>query len=122
VFTKSKKTYGSEIIAASMKRKGYFFSRLRVAKLMRKEALISKIKRSFKVTTDSNHGYCISKNHLSRNFTPKALNETWVSDITYIKTDQGWLYLTTIIDLFDRQLIGWALSKYLFTKETIVTA
>ena len=74
------------------------------------------------MTTDSNHRYSISKNHLSRNFKPNALNETWVSDITYIRTGQGWLYLTTIIDLFDRQVIGWALSKSLFTRETIVPA
>ena len=122
VFTESKKTYGSPRIAVSLKRQGYAVSRPRVAKLMRKEGLRSKIKRRFKLTTDSNHGYSISKNHLSRNFKPNALNETWVSDITYIRTGQGWLYLTTIIDLFDRQVIGWALSKSLFTRETIVPA
>ena len=77
---------------------------------MRKAGLRSKTKKKYRVTTDSNHGYSISKNHLSRNFKPKELNETWVSDITYIKTRQGWLYLTTIIDLLDRQVIGWALS------------
>ena len=68
-----------------------------MAKLVRKEGLRSKIKRRFRVATNSNHGYSISENHLSRNFKPKTLNETWVSDITYIKTGQGWLYLTTII-------------------------
>ena len=82
VFTESKKTYGSPRIAASLKRQGYAVSRPRVAKLMRKEGLRSKIKGRFKVTTDSNHGYSISKNHLSRNFKPNVLNETWVSDIT----------------------------------------
>jgi len=122
VFTESKKTYGSPRIAASLKRQGYAVSRPRVAKLMRKEGLRSKIKGRFKVTTDSNHGYSISKNHLSRNFKPNVLNETWVSDITYIRTGQGWLYLTKVIDLFDRQVIGWALSKSLFTRETIVPA
>ena len=122
VFKESKGTYGSPRITANLKKKGYLVSKPRVAKLMRKEGLKSKTKKRFKVTTDSNHGYSISKNHLSRNFKPKALNETWVSDITYIKTRQGWLYLTTIIDLFDRQVIGWALSKSLFTKETIIPA
>ena len=66
--------------------------------------------------------YSISENHLNRNFKPNALNEVWVSDITYIKTNEGWLYLTTIIDLFDRQIIGWSLSKSLFTKATIIPA
>lgn len=122
VFKESKGTYGSPRITANLKRQGYLVSKPRVAKLMRKECLRSKTKKRFRVTTDSNHGYSISKNYLSRNFKPKELNETWVSDITYIKTRQGWLYLTTIIDLFDRQVIGWALSKSLFTKETIIPA
>lgn len=81
-----------------------------------------RIKRRFRVTTNSNHGYSISESHLSRNFKPKTLNETWVSDITYIKIGQGWLYLATIIDLYDSQVSGWALSKYLFTSETIIPA
>ena len=122
VFEESKRTYGSPRITANLKRQGYIISRPRVAKLMRKEGLRSKIKRRFRVTTNSNHGYSISENHLSRNFKSKTLNETWVSDITYIKTGQGWLYLTTIIDLFDKQVIGWALSKSLFTSETIIPA
>ena len=122
VFQESKNTYGSPRIAANLKRQGYAVSRPRVARLMRKEGLRSKTKRRFKVTTASNHGYSISENHLSRNFKPKTLNETWVSDITYIKTRQGWLYLTTVIDLFDRQGIGWALSISLFTRETIIPA
>ena len=94
VFEESKRTYGSPRITANLKRQGYIISRPRVAKLMRKEGLRSKIKRRFRVTTNSNHGYSISENHLSRNFKPKTLNQTWVSDITYIKTGQGWLYLT----------------------------
>ncbi len=122
VFSESKGTYGSPRITANLKRQGYLVSKPRVAKLMRKSGLRSKTKKMYRVTTDSNHGYSISKNHLSRNFKPKELNETWVSDITYIKTGQGWLYLTTVIDLFDRQVIGWALSKSLFTKETIIPA
>jgi transposase InsO family protein len=122
VFSESKGTYGSPRITANLKRQGYLVSKPRVAKLMRKSGLRSKTKKKYRVTTDSNHGYSISKNHLSRNFKPKELNETWVSDITYIKTGQGWLYLTTVIDLFDRQVIGWALSKSLFAKETIIPA
>ena len=62
----------------------------------------SKLKKRFKVTTDSNYPYPIYRNHLNRNFRPKSLNEVWVSDITYIKTASGWLGLTTIIDLYDR--------------------
>ena len=122
VFIKSRKTYGSPRIAAQLKRLGYTASRPRVAKLMRKIGLRSKVRKKYKVTTNSNHKYSISDNYLSRNFTPNTLNETWVSDITYIKTGEGWLYLTTIIDLFDRQVIGWSLSKTMFTGETVLPA
>jgi putative transposase len=122
VFEESKKTYGSPRITAELKKQGYVISKPRVAKLMRLNGIRSKVKRKYKVTTDSNHSYAISKNHLNRNFKPTALNKVWVSDITYVRTAQGWLYLTTIIDLFDRQVIGWSLSQSLFTKETIIPA
>ncbi len=122
VFEESKQTYGSPRITAELNKRGYPISKPRVAKLMKLNGLRSKIKKKYKVTTNSNHSYFISDNHLNRNFTPDSLNKVWVSDITYIKTAQGWLYLTTIIDLFDRQVIGWSLSNSLFTKQTIVPA
>lgn len=84
--------------------------------------MISKVKKRYKVTTNSNHGYSVSENHLSRNFKPKTLNETWIFNITYIKTGQGWMYLNTVIDLFDRQVIGWVLNKSLFISQTIIPA
>ena len=89
---------------------------------MKLNYLRSKVKRKHRITTDSNHKFSISKNHLNRAFTPATLNEVWVSDITYVRTAQGWLYLTTIIDLYDRQVIGWALSSNLSTKRTIIPA
>lgn len=89
---------------------------------MRANNWTSKHKRKFKATTDSNHKYPVCRNLLDRNFNPSRLNEAWVSDITYIQTNQGWLYLTTIIDLFDRQVIGWSLSASLHTSQTIIPA
>lgn len=89
---------------------------------MRANNWTSKHKRKFKATTDSNHKYPVCRNLLDRNFSPSRLNEAWVSDITYIQTNQGWLYLTTIIDLFDRQVIGWSLSASLHTSQTIIPA
>ncbi|WP_372758103.1 IS3 family transposase [Mariniflexile sp.] len=121
-FDHSKKRYGSTRIAEKLKRKGYCISRCRVAKIMRMNNWASKHKRKFKATTDSNHSYPVCRNLLNRNFTPCRLNEAWVSDITYIQTNQGWLYLTTIIDLFDRQVIGWSLSTSLYTNQTIIPA
>ena len=82
----------------------------------------SKHKKKVKVTTHSNHGYVVCKNLLNREFNPSKLNAVWVSDITYIPTHQGWLYFTTIIDLFDRQVIGWSLSKSLHVNQTIIPA
>src|SRR5690606_26448727 len=121
-FLLSQRRYGSTRIAEQLKRKGHCISRCRVAKIMRANNWVSKHKRKFKATTDSNHKYPVCRNLLNRNFNPSRLNEAWVGDITYIHTNQGWLYLTTIIDLFDRQVIGWSLSTSLHTNQTIVPA
>jgi len=122
VFEESKRTYGSPRVTEELKRRGVNVSKPRVAKLMRLNNLKSKVRKTYRVTTNSNHIHAISDNHLDRNFKPNALNEAWVSDITYIRTNEDWLYLTTVIDLYDRQVIGWSLSKTLFTKETITPA
>ncbi|MFH6968803.1 hypothetical protein [Flavobacterium sp. FlaQc-28] len=100
VFELSSQTYGSprpesfarigEAIAEQLKRKGYKISKREVAKLMLVNGWRSKLKKRFKVTTDSNHRYPVCSNYLNRNFTPKSLNEVWVSDITYIRTAAGW--------------------------------
>ena len=121
-FDLSKHRYGSTRIAEQLKRKGHRISRCRVAKIMKANNWMSKHKRKFKATTDSNHNYPVCRNLLNRNFAPDRLNAAWVSDITYIQTHQGWLYLTTIIDLFDRQIIGWSLSTSLHTNQTIIPA
>ena len=121
-FELSKQTYGSTRITEQLKRNNYCISRRRVAKIMRENNWISKHKRKFKTTTDSNHKYPVCRNLLDRNFTPSEVNEVWVSDITYIKTKKGWLYLTTIMDLYDRQIIGWSLSTGLYTNQTIIPA
>lgn len=84
---------------------------------MKANGWISKNKKKFRTTPDSKHGYPVC-----RNFNPSSLNEVWVSNITYIKTKRGWLYLTTIIDLYDRQVIGWLLSTRLYINQTIVPA
>jgi len=118
-FDLSHKTYGSTRITEQLKRKNYKISRRRVAKIMKNNNWISKYKKKFKVTTDTEHNYPICRNLLNQDFTADRLNQVWVSDITYIKTRKGWLYLTTIIDLYDRQVIGWSLSSRLYTNQTI---
>jgi transposase InsO family protein len=122
IFEMSKQTYGSPRIAAALKQRGFKVSRQRVAKLMKENGLKSKVRKKYRATTNSNHKFPVAENHLDRNFTPKAINKVWVSDITYIRTKQGWLYLTIVLDLFDRQVIGWALSKTMHTNVTVIPA
>lgn len=89
---------------------------------MRKHHLKSIVKRKYKATTDSEHKYPIVENRLKRNFNTHYIGQVWVSDITYIKTSKGWLYLTVIIDLCDRQVIGWSLSTNLSARDTSIRA
>jgi len=122
IFDMSKKTYGSPRVLKELNRRGFNASKPRVAKLMRNSGLKSKVRKKYKITTDSNHKYPIADNLLNRNFSPVTINKVWVSDITYIRTKQGWLYLTIVMDLFDRQIIGWALSKTMHANRTIIPA
>ena len=85
---------------------------------MKQLGLRSKLSKKFKVTTNSNHNYLIIENILNREFIVKMPSKVWVSDITYIQTKEGFIYLTTIMDLYDRKIIGWSLSDGMSTDET----
>jgi len=89
---------------------------------MKSNGLYANRKRKFKVTTESKHNYPIAPNLLNQDFKVDRINKVWVSDNTYIYTNQGWLYLTVIIDLFNRKTIGWSLSKSLKAGQTIIAA
>ena len=89
---------------------------------MKQQYLQSIIRKKWIVTTDSRHNYPVVENKLNRDFTVTRTGQVWVSDITYIKTSQGWLYLTVIIDLYDRKVIGWAFSRSLKAVYTIIPA
>lgn len=123
LYAESKGRYGSPKITRELRNKGLKISRPRVAKIMKANNLRSIIVGKFKVcTTDSNHGFNISSNLLDRNFTSESPSKAWVSDITYIKTKQGWLYLTAIMDLYDRRIIGWSMSPSLKASQTVIPA
>ena len=109
-------------IKIALEKQGYYVSKLRVAKIMRANGLFARRTRKFKVTTDSNHAYPIAANLLNQNFKVSRKNLVWVSDITYIETKQGWMYLTGIIDLFNRKIVGWSMSDNLTTKDTIISS
>lgn len=122
IHTQSKKRYGSPRITVELRQQGYECSRPRVARIMNAHAIFSKTKKKFKVTTESKHQYPISPNLLKQDFTAMNPNEKWVSDITYIWTKEGWLYLTIILDLFNREIVGWSMSHRLTTGSTTIPA
>lgn len=118
----SRKTYGSPRITDVLKDKGYTFSRPRVARLMRKHNIRAKTKRKFEITTNSKHYYPISPDLVNQEFSATAPNRLWTSDIIYIRTREGWLYLTVILDVFNRQIVGWSMSNRLTTTQTTIPA
>ena len=123
VYQKSKCRYGSPRITMELKQAGIPVSSQRVARAMNKANLKSIVRRNSRVqTTDWRHDYVVFENYLAREFTTERLAQKWVSDLTYIKTGEGWLYLTTVIDLADRKVIGWALSETMKAADTTVAA
>lgn len=114
----SRKTYGSPRIFQKLKKAGEKVSKNTVAKLMSKNNIKAKTKKKFKITTDSKHNLNISPNLLARNFSPERPNQAWCGDITYISTNEGWLFLATVIDLYSRKIIGWSMNKRM--KKSIV--
>lgn len=121
--TASKGRYGSPKITQDLRAQGVNVSRPRVARLMQQANLKSIIQKKYVVTTtDSKHTYPVAENHLNRQFNPTKPGQAWVSDLTYIATGEGWIYLTMIMDLYDRKVIGWALSKSMKAAETIIPA
>jgi putative transposase len=93
--------------------RGHRVGKERVRRLMQKHGIRARCKRKFVVTTDSKHDLPIAPDLLQRNFTPTAPNEVWTGDITYIATDEGWLYLAAVIDLFSRQVVGWSMQSHM---------
>lgn len=108
--TASKRRYGSPRVHADLKASGERVSRKRVARIMRQEQLVARARRRFRTTTDSKHDHPVAPNLVGREFTAAAPNTTWVTDITFLWTLQGWLYLAVILDLFSRRVVGWAAS------------
>jgi putative transposase len=109
-FTASHQSYGSRRLVTALVAKGIQIGRCRVRRLMRQADIKPVWKRKFVHTTDSKHNLPIAANTLDRQFNPDAPNVAWVSDITYIRTGSGWLYLAIVLDLFSRKVVGWAMA------------
>lgn len=111
IHRQSRQTYGSPRIHVDLQEKGIFCSENRVARLMKSHQITAKRKRKFVGTTDSNHDLPVAENKLNQEFSATKPNEKWVTDITYIWTKEGWLYLAVVLDLFSRKVVGWAMDS-----------
>ena len=108
----SRQTYGSPRVHAELLASGQTCDRKTVARCMKQAGIQAKSHRRFRVrTTNSNHSHPIAENVVNRHFRPSKRNQTWTADITYISTDEGWLYLAAVEDLFTREIVGWSMSE-----------
>ena len=110
-----KGAYGSPRMVRELRARAFSASKERVERRMRDNGIHARHKRRYKVTTDSKHGLPVAKNLLARNFMPRAPNQVWTSDITSLWTDEGWLYLAIVLDLFNREIVGWSLKPRMTT-------
>jgi putative transposase len=116
-----KGAYGSPRMVRELRGRGFPASKERVERLMRENGIRARHKRRYKATTDSKHSLPIAPNVLDREFAPAAPNQVWAADLTYIWTEQGWLYLAVVLDLFNREVVGWSI-KPRMTADIVVDA
>jgi transposase InsO family protein len=121
-YSLSESRYGSPRITTELNSKGIKVSRKTVAKYMKRMGIKSKYSKKHRTTTNSNHNYPVAENILNREFNVAGPGKAYVSDITYIPTTEGFLYLTSVLDLFDRNAIGWSMSNGLSCQETVIPA
>lgn len=112
----SREVYGYRRIYADIKDQKHGCSLNRINRLMREDGISAKTRRKFKATTNSKHNFPINPNVLERDFTAKIPNSKWVTDLTYVATGEGWLYLAIILDLFSRKVVGWAMDSRMTTE------
>lgn len=111
IFYESKRRYGARKIVRLLRREGWIVSRKRVRRLMLASGLVPITYRRHVATTDSKHNLGVFPNLLERRFTAEAVDKVWVSDFTYIRTDEGWLYFCSVLDICSRRVVGWAVSR-----------
>jgi putative transposase len=121
IFVDNKGRYGSPRVKEQLDKDGIVCGKNRVARLMRKNNIKAKRSKKYKVTTDSKHNHPVAENLLKQDFSAKAVNEKWVSDITYIYTQEGWLYLAVVLDLCSRKVVGWSMGNRI-TKDLTIKA
>lgn len=112
-FLAADECYGSRRLVNVLRNDGVLVGRFKVRRMMKENGLRPSWKRKFIHTTDSNHDLPVAENLLNRQFNPSAINQSWVADITYIRTRSGWLYLAAVMDLFSRKIVGWAMAPHM---------
>jgi len=113
IHAESDGVYGAVKITAELKEEGHQCGRHKVARLMRKAGLKGCPKQTFRVTTQRDPSHPVADNLLEQDFTAEGPNERWSSDITYISTHQGWLYLAVVMDLYSRRIVGWSMDRWI---------
>ena len=121
IHEETKAAYRSPRIYQELKGRGIPVSKGRVERLMRENGLRGRHKRRFKATTDSKHSLPVAPNRLDQNFETERPDQAWTADITYVATAEGWLYLAIVLDLYTRQIVGWAMRERM-TKELVIDA
>jgi transposase InsO family protein len=121
IHKESRGTYGSPRMLRELRKRGIVFNHKTVEELMKKNGIHAKTKKKFKATTNSKHNLPVAENLLDREFTVAEPSKAWVGDITYIATEEGWLYLSTWIDLCSRKIVGWSMSSRM-TADIVVDA
>ena len=116
IFMDSRATYGSPRVHFELFDQGERLGRKRVERLMRSMGLQARTKRCFHRPTDSNHAFPVAANRLDRQFRVETKDRVWATDITYIRTAEGWLYLAVVVDLFSRRVVGWSMTDHLRTE------
>lgn len=121
IHTQLKGAYGSPRMVREIRGRGFPASKERVERLMRENGIRGRHKRRYKATTDSKHSFPVAPNLLDRNFQPSAPNQVWTADLTYVWTQEGWLYLAVVLDLFNREVVGWSI-KPRMTADIVIDA
>lgn len=121
IFMASRRLYGSPKITQVLRSEGETISQKTVARIMNELNLRSRTVKKYKTTTNSNHGLPVHENKLNQQFVVEAPNKVWVADMTYVPTDEGWLYLASIMDLYHREIVGWYAGKQM-TKALVLKA
>ncbi len=122
LFKASRDSLGSRMMMKKLRDEGFEIGRERTRKLMKALNLKVKHKRKYKVTTDSQHKLPVAENVLDRQFNPTGPNQVWGTDITYLWTHEGWIYLAVVIDLYSRRVVGWSIDRRMNTTWSVFTS